>query len=66
MVPEVDLFDVLGVGNVFLVVFARHGSRWAVHQPVQLVEERAGLLGGEIWAWLMQESSWNLEVFSED
>ena len=66
MVPVVDLVDVLSVGDVLLLVFACHGSRWTVHHPVQLVEEFVGLLRSEVRTWFMQESAWNLDIFSED
>ena len=66
MVLVVHSFDVISVGDVLLLVFARHGSRWTVHHPVQLVEEFVGLLRSEIRTWFMQESAWNLEIFSED
>ena len=53
MVLEVDLVDVISVGDVFLLVFGRHGSSWAVHHPVQVMEELASLDCGELRAWLM-------------
>ena len=53
MVLEVNLFDVISVGNVLLLVFGRHGTSWAVHHPVQVMEELASLDCGELRAWLM-------------
>ena len=53
MVLEVDLVDVISVGDVFLLVLGRHGSSWAVHHPVQVMEELACLDCGELRAWLM-------------
>ena len=66
MVLVVHSLDVISVGDVLLLMLARHGSGWAVHHPVQMVEEFASLLCRELRAWLMQEGAWDLEVFSED
>ena len=66
MILIVDLPDILCVGNVLLAVFARHWHRWTIHQSVQLMEEGAGLLLGEIRTWLVQEGARDLKVLSED
>ena len=60
MILVVDPFDVISVGDVLLLVLACHGSGWAVHHPVQVMEEFARLFCSELRAWLMQESAWNL------
>ena len=53
MVLEVNLVDVISVGDVFLFVFGCHGTSWAVHHPVQVMEKFASLDCSELWAWLM-------------
>ena len=66
MVLVVDPSDVITVGDVLLLMLACHGSSWAVHHPVQVMEELTCLFCRELRAWLMQEGAWDLEVFSED
>ena len=39
MVLVVDSSDVISVGDVLLLMLGRHGSGWAVHHPVQVMEE---------------------------